>query len=174
MDRLNGLPVRPGQKAAPANWTPPAPPAATSEISAPAAGGLEPTPAAASAAVEGIGDVSSAALGGLSDEAKALRQAVALEASAAESAASTGAAAVGIGIAAVRAGLDAYEGKYFRAATDIADISGVPFSFLPDAINYSLDAAGAYFTFRSLGQGGGMGMRSFWSSFTFSGDAYRF
>jgi len=75
-----------------------------------------------------------------------------------------GVTAVVVGASVGVAAYHASEGKYFRATTDVASVSGVPFNFIPDLINAGLDATSQFFSFLALSQGSGMGVRSIWSS----------
>src|SRR5262249_29074545 len=79
--------------------------------------------------------------------------------------ASNVAMAVPVAINVALAAYHANEGKYFRAAMDLASISGVPFNSLPDLANSAVDASGQFFTFLALGQGAQAGVHSFWSGF---------
>ncbi|HEU4834999.1 MAG TPA: RHS repeat-associated core domain-containing protein, partial [Pyrinomonadaceae bacterium] len=84
------------------------------------------------------------------------------------SAAMSGKVLFGIG-AAVGAGSAAYhysEGKYLRASTDIASITGAPFGLIPDVLNLDLAIFNIYATMMSMSQGAMGGAQNTWSKYS--------
>ncbi|HKU77697.1 MAG TPA: SpvB/TcaC N-terminal domain-containing protein [Pyrinomonadaceae bacterium] len=161
----------------PAAPTPAVPPVAVPEAAAPVPTSISEPPAALKPAPPIEVPAAAAPIAGAAGGAGASTSARTLEETAliarnmenemmiARSAQTTGKVLVGAGVA-IGAGAAAYnasEGRYLRAATDVASMTGVPFNILPDVLNFDLAIFKVYASFMALSQGAGIGAQNPWT-----------